>query len=87
MPFILAKTVTFVSSLPVTYLTSLYTLTARGRPMVAPTDSTDTFFDFAAGPEANRMNPQDGTHKGRPYGAEHALAHRTGAAAPLALLQ
>ena len=29
MPFILAKTVTYVSSLPVTYLTSLYTMGAR----------------------------------------------------------
>jgi hypothetical protein len=28
--FILTKTVTYVSSLPVTYVTSLYTLIARG---------------------------------------------------------
>jgi len=51
MPFILAKTVTYVSSLPVTYLTSLYTSAARerwiineesGRPMVAPTFSFGT---------------------------------------------
>ena len=32
MPFILSKTVTYVSSLPVTYLTSLYTVIARQMP-------------------------------------------------------
>ena len=51
MPFILTKTVTYVSSLPVTYLTSLYTLAVRlfcrvryrGRAMLAPTILSDSF--------------------------------------------
>ena len=36
MSCIIAKTVTYVSSLPVTYVTTLYKSAARGRLIVAP---------------------------------------------------
>ena len=62
MPFILSKTVTYVSSLPVTYLTSLYTLLVR---MAADHNRT----------LSGRPTPQGGLSC--PCGAIHLLAAPT----------